>query len=65
MCVFRDAQRTRIGRGSCFEAVQADEWIRTGSTGKDEKQSIDMVLLTPVNACQYFQFAPIAVQGDC
>ena len=39
-------------------AIQADEYIRTGSTGKPEKQSIDMVLLTPENACQYTQFAP-------
>ena len=39
-------------------AIQADEFIRTGSTGKPEKQSIDMVLLTPENACQYTQFAP-------
>jgi erythritol transport system substrate-binding protein len=46
-------------------AIQADQWIQTGSTGKDEKQSIDMVLLTPENACQYFQFAPIADAGPC
>lgn len=46
-------------------AIQADAWIRTGSTGKDEKQSIDMVLLTPVNACQYKQFAPIPGAGTC
>jgi erythritol transport system substrate-binding protein len=39
-------------------AIQADLYIRTGETGKDEKQSIDMVLLTPENACQYTQFAP-------
>ncbi len=39
-------------------AIQADAFIRTGSTGKPEKQSIDMVLLTPENACQYTQFAP-------
>ena len=39
-------------------AIQADQYIRTGSTGKPEKQSIDMVLLTPENACQYTQFAP-------
>jgi erythritol transport system substrate-binding protein len=39
-------------------AIQADLYIRTGKTGKDEKQSIDMVLLTPENACQYTQFAP-------
>ncbi len=39
-------------------AIQADLFIRTGSTGKPEKQSIDMVLITPANACQYTQFAP-------
>ena len=39
-------------------AIQADEYIKTGDTGKPEKQSIDMVLLTPENACQYTQFAP-------
>ena len=39
-------------------AIQADQWIRTGSTGKPEKQSIDMVLLTPENADQYEKFAP-------
>jgi len=39
-------------------AIQADEWIRTGSTGKPEKQSIDMVLLTPENADQYEGYAP-------
>jgi erythritol transport system substrate-binding protein len=41
-------------------AIQADQFITTGSTGLPEKQSIDMVLLTPENACQYFQFAPVA-----
>lgn len=39
-------------------AIQADKWIKTGSTGKPEKQSIDMVLLTPDNADQYERFAP-------
>ena len=39
-------------------AIQADKWIKTGSTGKPEKQSIDMVLLTPKNADQYEGFAP-------
>jgi erythritol transport system substrate-binding protein len=38
-------------------AIQADQYIRTGSTGKPEKQSIDMVLLTPENACQYTEYA--------
>ena len=40
-------------------AIQADAYIQTGSTGLDEKQSIDMVLLTPDNACDYYQFAPV------
>ena len=34
----------------------------------DEKQSIDMVLLTPENACEYYQFAPVAegeTSPDC
>jgi erythritol transport system substrate-binding protein len=39
-------------------AIQADAYLRTGSTGKPEKQSIDMVLLTPENACQYTAFSP-------
>jgi len=39
-------------------AIQADAFIKTGDTGKPEKQSIDMVLLTPENACQYTLFAP-------
>jgi len=39
-------------------AIQADKWIKTGNTGKPEKQSIDMVLLTPENADQYEKFAP-------
>jgi len=39
-------------------AIQADAFLKSGSTGKPEKQSIDMVLLTPENACQYTQFAP-------
>jgi erythritol transport system substrate-binding protein len=39
-------------------AIQADAYIKTGETGKPEKQSIDMVLLTADNACQYTGFAP-------
>jgi erythritol transport system substrate-binding protein len=39
-------------------AIQADAYIKTGKTGKPEKQSIDMVLLTGENACQYTGFAP-------
>ena len=49
-------------------AIQADAFITSGSTGLPEKQSIDMVLLTPENACQYFQFAPVAegeTSPDC
>ena len=45
-------------------AIQADKWIRTGSTGKPEKQSIDMVLLTPDNADQYEKFAPKPKEED-
>ena len=39
-------------------ALQADLYIRTGSTGQPEKQYIDMILLTPENACMYTAFAP-------
>jgi erythritol transport system substrate-binding protein len=49
-------------------AIQADQFIQTGSTGLEEKQSIDMVLLTPDNACGYYQFAPVAegsTSPDC
>jgi erythritol transport system substrate-binding protein len=45
--------------------IQADQYIRTGATGKPEKQSIDMVLLTPENACQYTGFAPNGKTGPC
>ena len=45
-------------------AIQADKWIKTGSTGKPEKQSIDMVLLTPENADQYEKFAPKPKEED-
>jgi ABC-type sugar transport system substrate-binding protein len=46
-------------------AIQADQYIKTGSTGKPEKQSIDMVLLTPENACQYKGFAPTGSTEAC
>lgn len=49
-------------------AIQADAFITSGSTGLPEKQSIDMVLLTPDNACSYYQFAPVAegeTSPDC
>jgi len=38
--------------------LQADEYLKSGDTGKPEKQSIDMVLITPDNADQYERFAP-------
>jgi erythritol transport system substrate-binding protein len=40
-------------------AIQADAYLQAGSTDLPEKQSIDMVLLTPENACDYYQFAPV------
>ncbi len=41
-------------------AIQADEYIKAGGmTDMEERQSIDMVLLTPENACDYYQFAPV------
>ena len=46
-------------------AIQADMYLRTGATGKPEKQSIDMVLLTPENACLYESFAPLDATGPC
>ena len=39
-------------------AIQADAYIKNGKTDKPEKQSIDMVLITPENFCQYKTFAP-------
>ena len=45
--------------------IQADQYIKTGSTGKPEKQSIDMVLLTAENACQYKTFAPTGSTDKC
>ncbi|MDW3214657.1 MAG: D-ribose ABC transporter substrate-binding protein [Ilumatobacteraceae bacterium] len=45
--------------------IQADEYLKNGSTGKPEKQSIDMVLLTPDNACQYASFAPTGSTDPC
>ena len=38
--------------------IQADEYIKNGKASKPEKQSIDMVLLTPENAGSYEHFAP-------
>ena len=39
-------------------AIQADAFFRTGSTGRHEKQILDMTLLTPENACTVTAFAP-------
>ncbi|MBN1303024.1 MAG: hypothetical protein JXA13_01210 [Anaerolineales bacterium] len=39
-------------------AIQADRYLRTGSTDMPEKQFIDMVLITPENACKYAAFVP-------
>lgn len=36
---------------------QADQYIRTGSTGQPEKQSIDCVLIDATNADKYTVFA--------
>jgi len=40
-------------------AIQADAYLTTGATDLPEKQSIDMVLVTADNACDFFQFAPV------
>ena len=41
-------------------ATQADAYLTAGGTTElPEKQSIDMVLITPENACDYYQFAPV------
>ena len=45
--------------------IQAGQYIKTGDTGKPEKQSTDMVLLTPENACQYKTFAPTGSTDPC
>jgi erythritol transport system substrate-binding protein len=46
-------------------AMQADYYIKNGSAEKPEKQSIDMVLLTPENYCQYQTFAPTGSTEAC
>jgi len=38
--------------------IQADAYIKSGKAEKAEKQSIDMVLITPENANNYEKFAP-------
>jgi len=47
-----------VAEMATMAVIQADRYLRTGSTGLLEKQSIDMILLTPENACQYTAFAP-------
>jgi len=37
--------------------VQADKFIKSGSTGQPEKQSVDCVLVTPANAAKVHNFA--------
>jgi len=54
-----------VAEMSIQAAIQADEYLKTGSTGKPEKQSIDMVLLTPENACQYKGYAPTGSTEAC
>lgn len=46
-------------------AIQADAYIKNGKSDKPEKQSIDMVLLTPENYCQYKTFAPTGSTEAC
>jgi len=49
-------------------ATQADAYLTAGGkTDLPEKQSIDMVLITPDNACDYYQFAPVesGTSPDC
>ena len=36
---------------------QADKFVKTGSTGQPEKQSVDCVLVTPDNAAKVANFA--------
>jgi len=46
-------------------AIQADYYIKNGSAEKPEKQSIDMVLITVDNYCQYKTFAPTGSTEAC
>ena len=49
-------------------ATQADAYLTAGgTTDLPEKQSIDMVLITPDNACDFYQFAPVesGTSPDC
>ena len=48
-------------------AEQADAYITDGTVPEQEKASIDMVLLTPDNACEYYPYAPVdpATNPNC
>ena len=48
-------------------AEMADAWIREGTLPEVEKNAIDMVLLTPNEACGYYQYAPVdpATNTNC
>jgi len=50
---------------SVLSAEYADAFIRDGSLPEEEKKSIDMVLLTPDNACDYYQYAPVDASPNC
>jgi erythritol transport system substrate-binding protein len=46
-------------RGAEMAVEQADLYIRTGSTGLPERQSVDCTLITPANADKFKLFGPI------
>ena len=45
---------------SLMAVDQADKYLKTGSTGVDEKQSVDCILITADNANGFKNFAPVA-----
>jgi erythritol transport system substrate-binding protein len=45
-------------RGAEMAVEQADKYIKTGSTGLPEKQSVDCTLITPANADDFELFGP-------
>ena len=46
-----------VVRLSELAAEQADQYLKTGKTGQDEKQSIDCVLVNPDNVTKYSSFS--------
>jgi erythritol transport system substrate-binding protein len=46
-------------RGAEMAVEQADAYIKSGSTGLPEKQSVDCTLITPANANKFKLFGPI------